>query len=57
MKRRPWRLEYLDAESLWRIDSTYATEQHAEEAKARKEADDPGVTYRVEKHVEFEARQ
>lgn len=57
MKRRPWRLEYLDAESLWRIDSTYATEQHAEEAKARKETDDPGVTYRVEKHVEFEARQ
>lgn len=55
MTHRPWRLEYLDAESTWRIDSTYATEEHARAAAEQKELDNPGVQYRVEKHVDFEA--
>lgn len=57
MTHRPWRLEYLDAESTWRIDSTYATEEHARAAAEQKERDNPGVTYRVADNVHFEAHK
>jgi hypothetical protein len=57
MTTRPWRLEYMNAEGVWVSDShrTYHTKRAAETAKAEREADQPGVIFRVEKHVEFEA--
>lgn len=55
MIHRPWRVEYLDAESVWRVERTFESASHAEAALAVIETENPGVTYRIRKHVDFEA--
>lgn len=57
MHRRPWRVEQMTADGspIWRIVATFSSEPSALKRKADLEADNPGVTYRVEKSVEFEA--
>lgn len=70
-QKRPWRVELLavyEADPLnpgavqrsrdpqWRIVTTFAHEQPANARKALLEHENPGLTYRVREHVEFEAR-
>jgi hypothetical protein len=53
--RRPWRLEYEDAEGVVRVLTTFAHKPAADARKAELEAQNPGVYYQVERHVDFEA--
>lgn len=55
---RPWRVEYMNAEGEWlpMSRSRYATKHAAEEATVNVWAPaNPGVQFRQEKHVDFEA--
>lgn len=60
MKRpkRPWRIEYMNAESEWVIQPgrTYHLKLGARLALPRIEKENPGVVFRIVKHVEFEAK-
>lgn len=55
--KRPWRIEYLNAESLYvPLDKRrFRFKFRAERAMIASEHDQPGVLMRVRRHVEFEA--
>lgn len=55
--RRPWHIEYMNAEGAWkRLDTrTFRWRSSATRAMSKAGADQPGVLMRVEKHVSFDA--
>lgn len=56
--RRPWRVEYTSGPvEDWQVLSTHGTQIAANIKAALQRAAHPGITYRVEKHVEFEAKK
>lgn len=55
MTHRPWRIEYLNAESDWTLTRhTFATLEDAEAALPNIEDDQPGVTFRIVRHPDWE---
>lgn len=57
MTRRPWRVEYEDAEGITRIATTATTKARAEALANELEEDNPGVHYEVAENVHFEAHK
>lgn len=57
MRRRPWRVEYEDAEGITRILRTYTTEQAMLDALPALKADNPGVELETANNVHFEAHK
>lgn len=53
--KRPWRIEYTNAEGKTVIERTFHFKIVAMLAAGKLEKENPGVEYRIEKHVEFEA--
>lgn len=54
--RRPWRVEYENAEGARRVERTFHTKLGAQLGRRRIRRENPGVVYEIRKHVEFEAR-
>lgn len=55
--KRPWRIEYEDAEGKTKVERTFHLKILATLALPGIEKENPGVQYRIEKHVEFEAKK
>lgn len=54
--KRPWRIEYDAPEGGTKIAGTYHLKILAQIALPRLEKENPGVQYRIEKHVVFDAK-
>lgn len=53
--RRPWRIEYLDAEGVVRVQRSFHFRRNAIRALPGIKAENPGVMFVLRKHVEFDA--
>lgn len=55
--QHPWRIEYLNAEGTWILTHhNFRTKRHAQVRLPTIERDQPGVEFRIRRHVDFEAR-
>lgn len=54
--KRPWRIEYDDAEGRTKVAGTYHLKILAQLALPGIQKENPGVQYRIEKHVVFDAK-
>lgn len=56
MRKRPWRIEYENAEGEIVVMRTFHFKRNAERALPAIEAENPAVLFRLRKHVDFEAK-
>lgn len=54
--KRPWRIEYEDAEGNTVVERTYHLKVVAQIALPRIQKENPAVLYQIRKHVDFEAK-